>query len=172
MSMTCNKILYHGATAEVSEPLISVGRKDLDFGQGFYLTNDRQQAIDWSITKASRKKGVKSIVNVYEFDTDRFIAADNYRILVFPGYTKEWLDFISQSRKGLCPWKKYDWIEGGIANDRVIATVDAYIDGFITPEMAMDRLINEKLHHQICILNQEIIDRYLKYVESFEAEVK
>ncbi len=91
---------------------------------------------------------------------------------MFPGYTKEWLDFISQSRKGLCPWKKYDWIEGGIANDRVIATVDAYIDGFITPEMAMDRLINEKLHHQICILNQEIIDRYLKYVESFEAEVK
>ena len=54
----------------------------------------------------------------------------------------------------------------------MISTVDAYIDGFITPEMAMDRLINEKLHRQICILSQEIIDRYLKFVESFEAEVK
>ena len=40
MSMTCNKILYHGATVEVREPLTSVGRKDLDFGQGFYVTND------------------------------------------------------------------------------------------------------------------------------------
>lgn len=172
MSMTCNKILYHGATVEVREPLISVGRKDLDFGQGFYVTNDRQQAIDWAITKASRKKNVKPIVNVYDFDIDRFTTVDNYRILVFSGYTKEWLDFISQSRKGLRPWKSLDWIEGGIANDHVISTVDAYIDGFITPEMAMDRLINEKLHHQICILSQEIIDRYLKFVESFEAEVK
>ena len=45
---------------KVSEPLTSVGRKDLDFGQGFYVTNDRQQAIDWSITKASRKKFVES----------------------------------------------------------------------------------------------------------------
>lgn len=55
----------------------------------------------------------------------------------------------------------------------MISTVDAYIDGFITPEeMAMDRLINEKLHRQICILSQEIINRYLKFVESFEAEVK
>lgn len=172
MSMTCNKILYHGATVEVSEPLTSVGRKDLDFGQGFYVTNDRQQAIDWSITKASRKKNAKPIVSVYEFGVDRFIAEANYRILVFPGYTTEWLDFISQSRKGMRPWENFDWIEGGIANDHVISTVDAYIDGFITPEMAMDRLINEKLHHQICILNQEIINRYLKFVESFEAKVE
>ncbi|MGN1157401.1 MAG: DUF3990 domain-containing protein [Agathobacter sp.] len=172
MNMTCNKILFHGATVEVSEPLVTVGRKDLDFGQGFYLTNDQQQAIDWSITKALRKKNAKPIVNVYEFDVDRFVAADNYRMLIFSGYTTEWLDFISQSRKGLRPWESLDWIEGGIANDHVISTVDAYIDGFITPGMAMDRLINEKLHHQICILNQEIIDRYLIFVESFEAKVK
>ena len=45
MSMTCNQLLYHGATVEVREPLTHVGRHDLDFGQGFYVTNDRQQAV-------------------------------------------------------------------------------------------------------------------------------
>ena len=169
MSMTCNKILYHGATVEVREPLTSVGRKDLDFGQGFYVTNDRQQAIDWSITKASRKKNAKPIVNVYEFDVDTFIADNHFQLLVFSEYTTQWLDFIAQSRKGKRPWENFDWIEGGVANDHVISTVDAYIDGFITAEMAMDRLINERLHHQICILNQNIIDCYLVFVESFEA---
>ena len=68
------------------------------------------------------------------------------------------------------PWLGFDWIEGGIANDHVISTVEAYIDGFMTPEMAMDKLVNERLHHQVCILNQEIIDCYLSFIESFEVK--
>ena len=78
------------------------------------------------------------------------------------------LDFIALSRKGLQPWKGFDWIEGGIANDRVISTVDAYIDGAMTAEKAMGELIKEDLRHQVCILNQEIIDKYLTFVESVE----
>ena len=62
------------------------------------------------------------------------------------------------SRKQQRPWLGLDWIEGGIANDRVISTVDAYTDGYMTAEMAMDKLINETLRHQGCILNQEIIN--------------
>ena len=31
-------ILYHGAIMPVHEPLAHVGRPDLDFGPGFYLT--------------------------------------------------------------------------------------------------------------------------------------
>lgn len=170
--MMCNSLLYHGATVEVREPLTRVGRPDLDFGQGFYVTNDRQQAIEWAVTKASRRKNANAIVNVYAFDVERFVADHAYRQLIFPGYTIQWLDFIAQSRKGKSPWLGYDWIEGGIANDRVISTVDAYIDGFMTPEMAMDKLVNERLHHQICILNQEILDCYLSFVESFKVEVK
>lgn len=55
---------------------------------------------------------------------------------------------------------------------RDFSTVDAYIDGFMTPEMVIDKLVNQRLHHQICILNQEIIDRYLLFVESFEVKEK
>lgn len=161
-------ILYHGAVLSVPEPLAHVGRPDLDFGPGFYVTNDRDQAIKWANTKAGRKRGLKPILNIYRFDQERFIADGNYSMKIFPEYNVEWLDFIAYSRKGQQPWKGLDWIEGGIANDGVISTVDAYIDGRMTPEMAMGELIKEDLRHQVCILNQEIIDRYIIFVESIE----
>ena len=59
-----------------------------------------------------------------------------------------------------------DWIEGGIANDSVISTVDAYVDNAMPAEMAIGKLIKEDLKHQICIGNQFIIDRYLRFQES------
>lgn len=161
-------ILYHGSIMPISGPLAHVGRPDLDFGPGFYLTNDRQQAVNWANTKAGRKKGLRPILNIYHFDQNRFLADGGYSMKIFPQYDIEWLDFIALSRKGHQPWNGLDWIEGGIANDRVISTVDAYIDGTMTAEKAMGELINENLRHQVCILSQEIIDKYLTFVESTE----
>ena len=37
--------LYHGSHVSVPSPLTGVGRKELDFGPGFYVTNLREQAI-------------------------------------------------------------------------------------------------------------------------------
>lgn len=39
-------------------------------------------------------------------------------------YDIQWLDFIVASRKGQKPWEEYDIIEGGVANDQVIDTVE------------------------------------------------
>lgn len=66
------------------------------------------------------------MLNVYCFDLERFLANTDFHQLVFPEYNIEWLDFIAASRKGKQPWSGLDWIEGGIANDSVISTVDAY----------------------------------------------
>ena len=119
--MRTNSILYHGSTIIVNEPLANIGRPELDFGQGFYVTNNFEQAEKWAITKASRKRGQKAIINVYQFDVDAFLS-QTYNKKEFLYYDKEWLDFITESRKGNAPWNKYDWIEGGIANDSVITT--------------------------------------------------
>lgn len=75
--------------------------------------------------------------------------------------------FITMNR-GSNPWAQYDWIEGGIANDRVISTVDAYVDGFINAQQALDRLVNEAVRHQVCISKQEIVDNYLRFKKSEE----
>lgn len=168
MSSNNNIFLYHGATAIVREPLTNVGRSDLDFGPGFYLTNDREQAVKWAQTKAGRKKGLSAVLNIYSFDLDTFLADQTYHRLVFSSYDIQWLDFIAASRKGQQPWKNLDWIEGGIANDSVISTVDAYVDNSMPAEMAIGKLIKEDLKHQVCISNQLIIDRYLHFREAVE----
>lgn len=62
----------------------------------------------------------------------------------------------------------YDIVEGGVANDNVIDTVEDYENGIITANQALGQLIYKKVNHQVCILNQEIIDKYLKFL-SYEA---
>lgn len=47
--------LYHGSYIAVSSPLVGLGRKKVDFGQGFYLTNLHEQAKAWAATIAERK---------------------------------------------------------------------------------------------------------------------
>lgn len=36
--------LYHGSYMAISNPSAKVGRKNLDFGQGFYVTKIKEQA--------------------------------------------------------------------------------------------------------------------------------
>lgn len=42
--------LFHGTDVVVRNPLSKVGRKKVDFGQGFYLTSLREQAESWART--------------------------------------------------------------------------------------------------------------------------
>ena len=42
--------------------------------------------------------------------------------------------------------------------------VEDYENGVITAEQALGQLIYKKVNHQICILNQDIIDKYLKFI--------
>ena len=59
-------------------------------------------------------------------------------------------------------------IEGGIANDRVIDTIRLYMFGDMEKSTALKRLAEHQPNHQICILNQEVADKYLKSIESVE----
>ena len=40
--------LYHTGTLVIHEPDVHYGRKNADFGQGFYLTPDREFACRWA----------------------------------------------------------------------------------------------------------------------------
>ncbi len=57
-------------------------------------------------------------------------------------------------------------MEGGVANDNVIDTVEDYENGIITAQQALGQLIYKKVNHQVCILNQEIINKYLSFIKA------
>lgn len=60
----------------------------------------------------------------------------------------------------------YDIIEGGVANDQVIDTVEDYFAGRITAEQAIGQLKFAKPTHQMCIRTQDIVDRYLHFIDA------
>ena len=84
----------------------------------------------------------------------------------------EWLDYVVDCRKGGSQQLAFDIVEGGIANDNVIDTVEDYENGVITAEQALGQLKYKSVNHQICILNQEIVDLFLHYQRSEELNLE
>ena len=154
--------LYHGSYMSVPSPLTGVGRRELDFGPGFYVTNLRDQAERWARRVCVIRAVDTPLLSVYEFN-ETLLPAD-VRRLRLEHYDQQWLDFITGSRRGEEPWKDYDIIEGGVANDQVIDTIEDYYAGRITSEQALGQLRFAKPTHQMCIRRQTIIDRYLRFI--------
>ena len=50
-----------------------------------------------------------------------------------------------------------------MADDRVIDAVEAYINGYADVEHTLRQLAYHKPNYQICILSQEIVDKYLQF---------
>lgn len=152
--------VYHGGTERVDKPLCLLGRKNLDFGQGFYITDIKERAVRWAVVTAQRRK-THSLINIYQLDRDAILA--EARCKIFQSYDREWLDFIVASRRGENPAALFDYVEGGVANDRVIDTVNLYMFGLLNVEMTLQRLAYHRPNNQICLLNQSITHKYLTY---------
>ena len=155
--------LFHGTTMEVREPLVGVGRKKVDFGRGFYLTKMRRQASLWAETIAERRMAGTPVLNEYKFDIDLAKELAGSRYKVFTAYDREWLNYVVDCRRGGKLQKQYNVVEGGVANDKVIDTVEDYEKGVITVEQALGQLAHREVNHQIAILSQAIVDKCLKF---------
>lgn len=161
------RTLYHGSFISIPNPFVSLGRKKVDFGQGFYLTQLLEQAQSWAEAVAERKgRNGTPVVSVYSLDSNK-VLEEGYRIKKFEAYDKEWLDYVVDCRKGGDLQKLYDIVEGGVANDNVIDTVEDYENGIITADQALGQLKYKKVNHQLCILNQEIITKFLTFIKSY-----
>ena len=155
--------LYHGSVDRIENPDCSRGRDNLDFGKGFYTTILREHAEQWARQVAFNRQGV-SLLNIYDFDNEA--AVREYKYLNFPLYDEAWMDFIIDSRLGNKPWLSYDFIEGGIANDRVIDTIRLYMYGEMEKYTALKRLSEHQPNNQICFLSQDLVNKHLHFVES------
>lgn len=158
--------LFHGSYTAVPSPLVKLGRKKVDFGQGFYLTKLREQATSWAITIAERKgRNAQPTLSVFTLDEKALLNA-GYRIKRFEAYDMEWLNYVIDCRKGGELQLQYDVVEGGVANDKVIDTVEDYENGIITADQALGQLKYKEVNHQLCILNQDVVDNFLYFVKA------
>lgn len=130
----------------------------------------KKQAEDWAVVMAGRKgRNAQPVLNTYQFNLEQ-ATDDGIRIKSFPSYDLEWLDYVVACRRGKDVSDEFDIVEGGIANDNVIDTVEDYEKGIITAEQALGQLRYKKVNHQLCILNQAVTDKYLTFTESILLE--
>ena len=140
--------VYHGSIETIEQPLVHIGRDNLDFGKGFYVTDVLSQAKTWATTKSRYYMDAVGVINHYLFDFDKAVAEFRYK--KFKRYDAEWLHFIVDCRSGKTIWKDFDLIEGGVANDSVIDTVENFIAGLIDEEKALGLLAQHRPNNQIC----------------------
>jgi hypothetical protein len=153
--------LYHSSSVVVSQPDTTHSRDYLDFGKGFYLTSIYDQAVRYA--ERFKRRGRDAWLNTYELNYQ----PEDWKILTFEAYDAVWLDFVSACRAGN-DVSDYDMVVGGIANDRVILTLDRYFVGEISQEEALGLLKFEKPNIQYCIRSERMISQCLTYLESKE----
>lgn len=134
--------LYHGSDVLVSQPDLSKGRPFKDFGQGFYLSSDLQQAEDMAMQKSNQSNGENPpVVSIFEFDESAMTDA-SLKIKRFDTYSEEWADFVlrNRDRKNPQPYHDYDIVYGPIADDRIVRQMRRFEMGDIDKKELMKEL--------------------------------
>ncbi len=160
-------LIFHGSSVEVKYPDVKHSRTDIDFGHGFYLTEDDHMAKKWACNKA------RSILNAYNVD---FSSLEVKRL----GADPEWLDYVIANRMqdfSNVPFddNKYDVIIGPTADDKLFVTIDMYCDGLLSIEQALKVVNCMNYSEQIVFKNDEAIKaglsfEYSKEITGFEKD--
>lgn len=133
-------ILYHGTTVDIEEIDLEKSKPNKDFGKGFYLSADEEQAAAMADYKAMQIGGTP-VVNAFEFD-EKNLEDTILKVKIFKEYDKEWADFIFANRNN--PSSEcvhdYDVVIGPIANDRVGMQIRKYMEQEIDLPTFIERL--------------------------------
>lgn len=133
--------LYHGSTFHIEQIDLSKSKPNKDFGKGFYLSAEEEQAREMAIYKALQLD-MEPCINVYEFDERILESNTDLRIKQFNTYDQEWAEFIFANRNNASsyPVHDYDIVIGPIANDRVGLQIRHYMERNIDLPTFIERL--------------------------------
>jgi len=153
--------LYHGSNIVVQHPKLIPQNRALDFGKGFYTTENKTQAISFAEkVYRRRKKEGKPTVSIYEFDAASTFATCS--LLRFDSPNEAWLDFVSSHRNNTYSGDVYELIYGPVANDDIFLTFTLYAAGEFTKEETINRLKIKKLFNQLVFSSERALS-YLKF---------
>lgn len=158
--------VYHGTNIVIEHPQIINRFKTLDFGEGFYTTENESQAQDFAVKVCTRRiPALHPIVNCYELNED----FNHLSVLKFDSPNELWLDFVVERRRGIELQKKYDLIIGPVANDDVFGTIILYETGQLDRESAIKRFKVKELYNQVVFCSDEALN-HLSFIKSYSVE--
>lgn len=155
--------LYHGSNQPIVSIDLSKGQKHKDFGQGFYTTHLREQAVFWS-RRVSDRLGGRPTVTEFEFDLDAAVA-DGLNVKIFEQPDKEWALFVmgNRRRSGEDFIHDYDIVIGPVADDRMARLFGLYDLEIIDLDAVVAGLIYKDLNSLYFFATERSI-KYIKQI--------
>ncbi len=151
--------LYHTGYAPIPAPDLRRGRRNADFGQGFYCADTDAFAGKW----ARERRGERVYVNAYELDETGLAILRLER-------DEEWYRIVFSNRAGRGDLTAgADAVVGPIANDTVYDTLGVFTSGFLAPEEALRLLRVGPCYTQIA-LKTERAAAQLRFLGARELE--
>ena len=141
--------LYHTGKTEIRNPEVDRGRKNADFGPGFYLTPDREFTYRWA--------GPDAVVNEYELDETGLLVRRFRR-------DAEWFRYIFHNRRAVDSLSA-DVVSGPIANDTIFDTLGVISSGFLKTEDAMKLLMIGPEYTQVAVKTEKAV-KQLRWIRS------
>jgi len=172
--------IYHGSKQIVEIPTFGLGRKNNDFGVGFYCTESNELAKEWAVS--SLEDGFS---NRYTLDTEYmnilFLNSPEYTILNWIAVLVEHRLFriktpvAGRAKRYLIDnfginVNAYDLIIGYRADDSYFDYAEAFLNNTITAEQLARAMRLGKLGEQV-VLKSQLAFSKIKY-EGFEAAEK
>ena len=170
--------LYHGSYAPISVIDLSKCANGKDFGRGFYVTSDKDQAVRFiktSLLKA-QQIGVVDTGQKYGYLSEFCFhqPACSLRVHSFAAADGDWLRFIAINRRPSLAKKLQSLIDstlndadvviGKVANDTTNTVITTYLNGLYGPvngessiRIAISQLLPERLKDQYCFLTEKSI---------------
>lgn len=133
--------LFHGSNVEIDKIDLSRSKRGKDFGQGFYLNINPEQAMAMAIRTTRLMNEGQPILTCFEFDENK-AEEIGLNIKVFPDYSEEWAQFVVMNRKNNSdiPMHPYDIVIGPIADDTVGVQIRRFIMGYLSASALVKEL--------------------------------
>jgi len=157
--------LYHGSNVVIDKIDLCRSHRGKDFGCGFYLNPNKEQALDMAKRTYQRMMEGEPTLNTYLFDDNLLKDGSSLSVKVFDGYSVEWAEFILKNRKNTSASQlhPYDIVVGPIANDTVGLQMRRFLQGYISIERMIEELKFQKPAIQYFFGTEKSI-KYLKKI--------
>ena len=152
-------ILYHGSNTKIEEIDLSKCRPYKDFGQGFYLTEIREQAEKMA-KRTVAIYGGEPIVSEFEFDES---AISTLSVKHFEEPSEEWALFVlaNRSKEHQQPAHSFDIVIGPVTDDTIATLFRSFNDGVIDLPMLVSGLKYKNVSSQYFFHTEKAI-KYLR----------
>lgn len=154
-------ILFHGSNVVIDRIDLAKSKPNKDFGKGFYLSENEEQAVEMAKYKSSIFGG-DIVITKFEFDLE-VLNYSELKVKIFSEYSEEWADFVLANRDGK-QIESYDIVYGPIANDKVGVQIRKLKDGSIDKQEFLNRLKYMKgITFQYYFATENAIKYLIKY---------